>query len=173
MTPDRFLAVDPGLAKTGGSGYAAFSRVGDVHRLVRAGVVRNHKTWGTLGSRIRGQRAALLTHAAYADGNVVSEWMTKRYGPLAKKVDVQDLIDLNALTGALGNFYVTPGEWKGGIPRPTEIQRSLLVLDAQELGIYEAAISKLPKGCHKEVSSAIGIGLSVAQRAHKKVGWPV
>lgn len=171
MTPVAFFAIDPGLAKVGGSGWSYFVDGG----VRAAGVLRNLKAWPELGQRLRGQRAlfdAVRRHYDL-DAPVVSEWMTKRYGPAARKMDVQDLIDLNALSGHLGTAWVTPTEWKGGVPRKVEISRSMMVLSASEKKIVETVLATLPKGVHKEVTSSIGIGLSVAGRAHKKVGWPV
>lgn len=171
--PDRaefFVAVDPGLAKVGGSGWAYFQR----RVLVAAGVLRNHRTWVELGTRVRGQdallEAVLLT--CHPNTLVVSEWMTQRYGSWAKKIPPQDLIDLNALTGKLGDYYVTPTQWKMAIPREVEISRTRCALTPAETKVMDEACEKLPKSIHKEVSSAVGIGLSVSGRAHRKCGWP-
>lgn len=165
MTP--FVAVDPGLSKVGGSGWAYF--VDGV--LQAAGVLRNHKEWRELGQRIRGQYALLMSILDTLDPQtrVVSEWMLQRGG---SKIPPQDLIDLNALTGKLGDYYVTPTEWKMAIPRDVEISRTRCTLTPNELKVMDGACEKLPKSIHKEVSSAVGIGLSVAGRAHRKCGWP-
>lgn len=162
--PDNFIAIDPGLAATGGSGWAFF-----LHgRLSTCGVIRNPKGT-TVFERIRFQRA-------YAEQNLggarVCEFMTKRYGPAAAKMDVQDLIDLNALAGALGTYFVTPGDWKGGVPREVEQSRSWLALDEAERAVITEAFKGVPKSTHKEILSAAGIGLSVAGRCHRKCGWP-
>jgi hypothetical protein len=164
MRPSSFYAVDPGLAKVGGSGWALF-----VHeRLLAAGVLRNHKSWLTMGQRIRGQgdlfREVRMSCGLYP---VVAEHMIQIY-----KVPAQDLIDLQTLAGFLGNAWVKPSAWKGGVKRDVEQTRSRCVLSPEEKIVVDEACSKLPKSIHKEVTSAVGIGLSVAGRAHKKCGWP-
>jgi hypothetical protein len=167
MTPPSFISIDPGLAKTGGSGWAGFVN----SKLTLAGVVRNRKEWVTIPQRVRGQ----FDEFAYLAGDTptVCESMVQRYGAGAGKIPPQDLIDLNLLAGALGDCWVSPTEWKGGVPREMEQARTKFHLTPEELAVVEAALKGLPKGVHKEVWSAVGIGLSVAKRAHKKVGWPL
>lgn len=165
--PLEFVAIDPGLAKVGGSGWAKFG----AGRLVACGVVRNHKTWLTVPQRVRGQ----FTEFAYIAGVVqtVCESMVQRYGPMAAKVPPQDLIDLNLLAGHLGDCWVTPTVWKGGVKQSIEQARTLHALTPEERVIFDAAIAATTKGTQKEIYSAVGIGLSVAKRAHRKCGWPL
>lgn len=166
--PEDFASVDPGLAKVGGSGWALWHEL----CLVDVGVLRNQKEWLTVPQRVAGQKAMLLSEVGCIGIEVVCESMVQRYGRGAGKVPPQDLIDLNLLAGHLGDVWVTPGQWKGSVPRDVEQARSKLALDADELTIVEEACAKLPKGVHKEVWSAVGIGLSVAGRAHRRCGWP-
>lgn len=167
MTPSEYIAIDPGLAKVGGSGWAKF--VGG--RLTAAGVVRNRPEWKTIPQRVRGQ----FEEFAYIAGDTptVCESMVQRYGAGAARIPPQDLIDLNLLAGALGDCWLTPTEWKGGVKREMEQARTLSVLTAEEKALVEAVCAKLPKGVRKEVLSAVGIGLSVAKRAHRRCGWPL
>lgn len=165
--PLEFIAIDPGLAKVGGSGWAKF-RCG---RLVAAGVVQNHKTWLTVPQRVRGQ----FTEFSYIAGAVltVCESMVQRYGPMAAKVPPQDLIDLNLLAGALGDCWVSATEWKGGVKREIEQARTLHALSPEERAVFDEAIAATTKGTQKEIYSAVGIGLSVAKRAHRRCGFPL
>lgn len=167
MTPSEFISIDPGLAKVGGSGWARLSH----GRLVSTGVVRNRKEWITINARVCGQ----FGEFAYLAGETptVCEQMVQRYGPGAGKIPPQDLIDLNLLAGALGDCWVTPTQWKGGVARELEQARTLSVLSTEEKAIVTAACKPLPKGVHKEILSAVGIGLSVAGRAHRRCGWPI
>jgi hypothetical protein len=165
--PAQFVSVDPGLAKVGGSGWALWQD----GRLVDADVLRNRKEWLTVPQRVAGQKLMLLLACGFPH-QVVCESMVQRYGRGAGKVPPQDLIDLNLLAGHLGDVWVTPGEWKGSVPRDVEQVRSRAALDEAERAIVEEACVKLPKSVHKEVWSAVGIGLSVAGRAHKRCGWP-
>ncbi len=171
MTPAFFVAIDPGLAKTGGSGWAYFGS----GALLDAGVLRNAKAWASLGARIRGQETLLhevLSKRCDVNTLVVAEWMVQIYHGKGRSVPPQDLINLNALTGKLGDYYVTPTEWKGKVARDLEQSRTRCTLSPVERNIVDASCGNLPKSVHKEVLSAVGIGLSVARRAHKKCGWP-
>lgn len=171
-SPQSFYAVDPGLAAKGGSGWAFFQD----NELAAVGLLRNRPEWKMMGQRVRGQ-VALFREAKvrlYESGlflsvlaPVVAESMVQIY-----RVPAQDLIDLQTVSGALGSYFVRPGQWKGAVPRDVEISRTMAVLFEEEKEVLAAAASSVPKSLHKELTSAIGIGLSVARRAHRKIGWP-
>lgn len=167
MTPAIFISVDPGLAKVGGSGWARWEHL----RLVATGVVRNRKEWRTVPQRVNGQ----FNEFAYLAGEapVVCESMVMRFAAGSKTVGIQDLIDLNLLAGRLGDVWLTPTEWKGGVAREMEQARTRHALDLAETAVLEAALAATTKGTRKEILSAVGIGLSVCKRCHKKCGWPL
>lgn len=164
-----FFAIDPGLAARGGSGWAYFAAPG---RLLFCGVLRNEKTWVELGARIRGQSELLdaIRDDIDSEAPVVCEWMQARYGNA--KGDVQDLVNLNALSGHLGDYWVTATQWVGGVPAAVAQSRTRVALTPEERDVMAAACANTIKGMHKEIWSAVGIGLSVAGRCHRKCGWP-
>lgn len=149
------LAIDPGGAV---AGYAFY--VDGV--LFKVGLSRSKsKTWG---DRARDHAVALSEFTEFAD-RVVCESMTWR--GRNHKGSPQVLIDLNGIAGHLGREFRTPGEWKGMVPREVESARTQHALSAQELALLQAV--KPPSLAHN-AWSAVGIGLSVLKRAHKRCG---
>lgn len=96
--------------------------------------------------------------------------MTYRKG---KKIDVNDLLHVNLIAGALGNMYWEPSDWKGGVKRPMEQSRTWLALSPQERKLLPKTLTEIkkhPYSLDHNVFSAVGIGLSVLGRAHMKCG---
>lgn len=162
-SPQRFATIDPGLRA---SGLALWN--GNV--LIDVRLVRVPAKLKDLTERINyqseGLRAALALEG-FEDCPVVSERMHHRHYR-GNKVDPNDLIDLNLLSGRLGTYYVLPSAWKGTIPRDVEQVHSRHALFPFELERVEAV---LPASLRKEAYSAVGIGLSILGRAHKCMGW--
>lgn len=148
------LAIDPGGQVAGW----AFFKDGI---LFKVGLSRSKgKTWP---QRARDHHTNLAT--LYWADRVVCESMVWR--GRNHKGSPQVLIDLNAIAGHLGREWRTPGEWKGHVDRDLEQARTRQALSASELALLEAV--KPPSLAHN-AWSAVGIGLSVLKRAHKRCG---
>lgn len=149
------LAIDPGGAVVG---WALFFN----GELTDCGLSRSKaKTWGL---RAADHRQALGDLIQGSD-RVVCESMTWR--GRNHKGSPQVLVDLNGIAGHLGREWRTPGEWKGMVPREIEAARTQHALSATELALLQAV--KPPSLAHN-AWSAVGIGLSVLKRAHKRCG---
>ncbi len=142
-----FLSIDPGLRHTG---WALWE--GD--RLVSCGLSRARSM--ALTERVWEHRANI----PLASEQRCCERMQARYGNA--KGDVQDLIDLNLLAGALGNEWITVREWKGSMPRAVEQRRTFQTLSEQEWALLP--VLKTPNSVGHDVWSAVGIGLYVLGR---------
>lgn len=82
-----------------------------------------------------------------------------------RKVPANDLIDVQTV----GAVYVTRAarevrfvralDWKGNVPKDIHHKRIRKQLDSAETAVLEEALTKAPKGSHKEILDAVGIGL--------------
>ncbi len=145
-----FFTVDPGLAKVG------WARWDDGQcRLADCGLSK---------SSSKDFRTRIADHLSnigiVSSDRVVCERMQARYGNA--KGDVQDLIDLNLLAGALGNEWITVREWKGSMPRKIKQNRTCKTLTVAERALLPNL--KTPNSVGHDVWSAVGIGLYVLGR---------
>ncbi len=164
--PARFITIDPGLQA---SGWALWER----GRLQAVGLLRAPRSSRGLSDRSEEQVEVLrrfkhLTHCPPGTV-VVSEVMFHRHFK-GNKVDPNDLIRLNYLAGRLSDFGVEATAWKGSVPRDVEQAHTKHVLDARELALVERVV---PASLRKEAWSAVGLGLSLLERAHQRLGWGV
>lgn len=82
-----------------------------------------------------------------------------------------DLLNVQLVAGALGDYFVTPAEWKGSIDRATEQRRTKSKLTEEELdlpvyGCNGLKIRDVKPKSHKahNALSAVGICVSVLGR---------
>lgn len=168
--PRRFVTIDPGL---GASGYAYWID-GALHR---CGLLRSRPKTKSINERLTEQRQAwsdVCRELATLGGFecVVAERMIHRHIPRKRGVkgiyiDPQDLINVSLVSGTFGTLFVAPHVWKAA-PRDVEQDHSRHALSEGELSLVEAV---LPASLRKEAWSAVGIGLSINERAHLKCGW--
>ena len=144
----NLLAVDPGAKNLG---WALF----EDQYLHSAGLARTKRS-GPEGAQ---EIAAAVPRA---DRGVV-EHMTHRRG---KKNSVpQVLIDLQGVgwfvMGACCSTFksYTATQWKGNVPKRIHHARILEVLTEHERIILDLALAAVPKGNHKEILDACGLGL--------------
>ncbi len=145
-----FLSIDPGLRHTG---WALWE--GD--RLVSCGLSRVEQKM-TFSERVWAHVANVPMSGKFEQR--YCERMQARYGNA--RGDVQDLIDLNLLAGALGNEWVTVREWKGSMPRAVEQLRTWKALGDAERDRLPTL--KTPNSVGHDVWSSVGIGLYVLGR---------
>lgn len=168
--PHRFITIDPGLQASGVALWFS-GALADVK------LVRCPKGSKGIQDRVEMQAASVLAlasswHSLFPLNGaekilVVCERMFHRHYR-GNRVDPNDLINLNLLSGRLGTHYILPSEWKGSVPREVEQDHSRYALLPCELAKVD---SVKPASLRKEVWSAVGIGLSILGRAHQKCGW--
>lgn len=147
------LAIDPGGAVLGWA-YFVHGVLSDV------GLSRSKaKTWQ---ARAVEHRAALAVMIVKAD-RVVSECM--QYRGSRGKGSPQILIELNGIAGHVAREWVSPFEWKGHVSRDVEAARTRLALSPEELLLLETV---RPLSLAHNATSAVGIGLHLLGRAHKR-----
>lgn len=168
--PARFSTLDPGL---NASGLACWEGT----RLYSVTLLRIMPRMHLKGcsDRIEVQKQLMIDYL-FAQGfegyPVIGERMRHRPMPRGAKrkayIDPQDLINLNLLSGALCDAWVEPADWKGTTSRETEQDHTACDLSNAELALVDEI---MPDSLRKEAWSAVGIGLSLLERTHKKFGW--
>lgn len=160
------LSIDPGLALTGGTGYALFGS----GALVHCGLaVPFH---ATLEGRITEIRREIERRCApYGERDEIVIEKMKVYEFAKQKGSQGDLIDLAHLGGALMHLahravLVEPASWKGQVPK--DVVRGLVEdrLSVLEREAAEACLGGIAPSKRHNVYDAIGIGLWHLRR------WP-
>lgn len=172
-TAPTLIAIDPGLNATG---WSAWTRCGDSHQLVAAGLVQMPASWRLctvtersveIARQVLGAAFLVTGPAAtqvIANATVIE--LPQQYAVTkGTKGDPNDLIDLAALCGTIAGAlqtsgsrvaYVRPREWKGQTPKDCTEERARARLQPSEL-----ARVTLPKAesLQHNVWDAVGIGL--------------
>jgi hypothetical protein len=141
--------IDPGSPLVG---WACF----EGGRLVLCGISRTPKEMKDVRARAEFHKAALVDLGAYAPASegVLSECMWFRHS--GKRMDPQDLIDVNLVAGHVATRWTLPHEWKGMVSKENHQPKILEKLDEKELALVNAV---MPKSLRHNVIDAVGIGL--------------
>jgi len=173
----RILCIDPGFAQKSGCGIAYYrprdQRGEGAPRLERASVIstaadmplraRARLIYQTLWGPTPGYPVGLL-EGCRVDFYIIE---IPRIYPLAKrKGDLNDLVDLAYLAGALDNLgcdgeLVPPRDWKGTMDPDAMTRWILTRLDDEEKAVVE---SLLPASKRHNAIDAAGIGLHHLKR---------
>lgn len=164
----NILAIDPGLAITGGTGYALFH--GTPAGLVTAGLARPFAE--KLEGRIREISLEVQRRCApWGERDEVVIEKMKVYEFAKQKGAQGDIVDLAHLGGALTALarrsrLVEPASWKGQVPK--DVVKGLVEarLSAEELATLEACLAGIAPSKRHNVYDAAGIGLWHLRR------WP-
>lgn len=146
----RLMTVDPGKA---GLGWAVF----DDGRLMETGILEN-------GSMVEAVRMLERVSSRWRPDASVIE-VPQVYPQRVQKGDPNDLIDVAVIAGiavaVLSTFcvpqLVRPHKWKGSRPKAVDNQRTLGLLDADELDVLKKSGASSSK--QHNVLDAVGIGL--------------
>lgn len=144
------ISIDPGVKALG---WAAWSD----GVLQAAGCSRTAER--DLGAALAAHRAAVGLHVYGATDAAVE---SMQYRPTDSTP--QDLIDVQTIgLGVAGmcrhvHLY-RPSAWKGTIPKAVHHRRNMGALSMYEQAVTAQALADCPRGNHKEVLDAIGIGL--------------
>ena len=156
------LCVDPGLR---GCGCAFF----DGARLKWAAYVPNPMTQGR-GPEAHAQMARAVITATTFQAAPPDKLLVEfpRVYPGMPKVDLNDLLDLAGVDGALSTMvrdvgHVFPSDWKGQVPKQVMNERVLMALSVDEVQAIEHRGSK-----DHNTLDAIGIGLHHFGRINRR-----
>lgn len=155
---DNFVAIDPGFAKSNGTGVAIVVHRAFIDlRIVRVGA-------GDLSVRAEQIRRQIPTHVPHGAGHIelarVIEHMRVYPGP-QQKGDQNDLLDLSYLEGVIGAgasvVHLVPArKWKGNMPKD-KMQERILARLRQHAPKF---IDDLPKAKEARGSALEAAGLA-------------